>query len=183
MNTTTMTMNNQELWNKCIEFHGHSCGGLAIGFRAALYAKRLLDLDFSDDEQTVCVAENDSCSVDAVQVVLGCSVGKGNLLFHMTGKQAFSFYNRVTGKSVRLITRLKPQGMTKEQSFAYYRETPDEQLFEIKETRIPMPEEARLFESYICESCGELTASNWIRIREGKKLCIDCYQSYDRFHV
>ena len=66
-----MTMNNQELWNRCIEFHGHSCGGLAIGFRAALYAKSLLDLDFSDDEQTVCVAENDSCSVDAVQVVIG----------------------------------------------------------------------------------------------------------------
>ena len=39
-------------------------------------------------------AENDACSVDAIQVVLGCSVGKGNLLFHMRGKQAYSFYER-----------------------------------------------------------------------------------------
>jgi formylmethanofuran dehydrogenase subunit E len=32
-------------------------------------------------------------------------------------------------------------------------------------------------------SCGELTASNWIRIQNGKKLCVDCCRSYDRFHV
>ena len=31
-----------ELWKGCVEFHGHECGGLAVGFRAALYAKELL---------------------------------------------------------------------------------------------------------------------------------------------
>ena len=29
---------NKVLWNKCVEFHGHSCGGLTIGYKAALYA-------------------------------------------------------------------------------------------------------------------------------------------------
>lgn len=79
------------LWKKCAEFHGHECGGLTIGYKAALYAKELLDLDFSEDEQVVCISENDACGVDAIQVILGCSVGKGNLLFHICGKQAFSF--------------------------------------------------------------------------------------------
>ena len=23
-------------WEKCVEFHGHSCGGLRIGYRACL---------------------------------------------------------------------------------------------------------------------------------------------------
>ena len=92
-----------ELWQKCAAFHGHVCPGLTIGFRAALYAIDLLELTFSEDEKTVCVSENDACGCDAIKVVLGCSVGKGNLLFHMTGKQAFSFYNRKTGKSVRLV--------------------------------------------------------------------------------
>lgn len=63
----------------------------------------LLELDFSADEDVVCITENDACGVDAIQVLLGCSVGKGNLLFHLRGKQAFSFYNRKTGKAVRLV--------------------------------------------------------------------------------
>ena len=29
---------NKELWNKCVEFHGHASGGLTIGYKAALYA-------------------------------------------------------------------------------------------------------------------------------------------------
>ena len=97
---------NNELWNKCAEFHGHVCGGLTMGYRAALYAAELLDLHFSKDEQVVCVAENDACGMDAIQVIPGCSVGKGNLLFHITGKQVWSFYNRKTGKSLRLVVKL-----------------------------------------------------------------------------
>ena len=93
-------------WEKCVAFHGQECPGLTIGYRAALYAIDLLELTFSDDEQIVCITENDACGVDAIQVLLGCSVGKGNLLFHMPGKQAFSFYNRKTGKSVRLVLNM-----------------------------------------------------------------------------
>ena len=103
----------QALWERCTAFHGHICPGLAIGFRAALCAAQLLELDFSQDEQTVCIAENDACGVDAIQVVLGCSVGKGNLLFHLRGKQAFSFYHRPSGRSVRLCLKPRPQGMTR----------------------------------------------------------------------
>ena len=90
-----------DLWKKCVEFHGHHCGGLRIGYAAAMYAMELLNIRFSDNEQVVCISENDACGVDAIQVMLGCSIGKGNLLFHMTGKQAFSFYHRETGQSVR----------------------------------------------------------------------------------
>ena len=107
-------------WEKCVEFHGHSCGGLRIGYRAAEYAMELLNIGFSDNEQVVCISENDACGVDAIQVMLGCSIGKGNLLFHMTGKQAFSFYNRETGQSVRLLLKPKPAGMTPEESARYY---------------------------------------------------------------
>lgn len=97
-------------WETCVQFHGHACGGLTIGYKAACYAAELLELSFSGDEQVVCIAENDACGVDAIQALLGCSIGKGNLLFHMRGKQAFSFYNRATGKSVRLVLRPRPEG-------------------------------------------------------------------------
>ena len=110
-------------------------------------------------------------------------VGKGNLLFHMTGKQAFSFYNRSTGQSVRLVLRDKPANIGKGESFAYYQQLEPQQMFDLKPTKLPLPEEARHFTSYVCDCCGETTGSNWIRIDGDKKYCIDCYRHYDRFHV
>ena len=170
-------------WNDCVAFHGHECGGLTIGYKASLYAIELLGLEFSEDEQVVCITENDACGVDAVQVMLGCSIGKGNLLFHMRGKQAFSFYNRKNGKAVRLVLKPKPEGMTKAESFAYYQSCKPEQMFDVKETTIRLPEKARLFDSYICDCCGEIAGANWIRLAGEKKLCLDCYDNYDRFDV
>ena len=170
-------------WNDCVAFHGHECGGLTIGYKASLYAIELLKLEFSADEQGVCISENDACGVDAVQVMLGCSIGKGNLLFHMRGKQAFSFYNRKTGASVRLVLKPKPEGMTREKSFAYYQSCEPKDMFDVKDAVIQLPEKARLFDSYICDCCGEVTGANWIRLAGDKKLCLDCYESYDRFAV
>lgn len=181
-----------KLWEKCVAFHGHGCGGLTIGYKAALYAIELLELSpvdgqlnscISTDEQVVCIAENDACGVDAIQVLLGCSVGKGNLLFHMRGKQAFSFYNRNSGKSVRLVLKKRPEGMTRQQSFAYYQALEPKNMFDVKEATIALPEAAKIFSSYDCDCCGEATGAEWIRLSGEEKLCLDCYQSYSRFDV
>ena len=174
---------NRELFNKCAAFHGHVCGGLTIGYKAALYAKELLELAHSEDEEVVCVSENDACGVDAIQVILGCSMGKGNLLFHMRGKQAFNFYDRTTGKAVRLVLRPLPEGMTRAESQEYYMQHSPQELFDVKSTVITLPEEATIFGSYTCEKCGESTGSNWIRLVGGKKLCLDCAGEYDRFRI
>lgn len=161
-------------WKDCVAFHGHECGGLTIGYKASLYAAQLLQLEFSDDEQVVCITENDACGVDAIQVMLGCSVGKGNLLFHLRGKQAYSFYNRKTGKSVRLVLKPRPEGMTREESFSYYQSLAPEEMFEVKPTVIALPEKAKLFYSFVCDCCGELTGEKWMRTVGDKKLCLDC---------
>ncbi len=183
---------NKKIWETCVAFHGHECGGLTIGYQAALYAVRLLELAqgskersccISEDEQVVCIAENDACGIDAIQVILGCSVGKGNLLFHMRGKQAFSFYNRNTGKSVRLVLKPRPEGMSREESFTYYQEHEPEELFEVKETAIKLPEKAKIFRSLTCSCCGETASENMMRLEGDRILCLDCYDSYDRFHI
>lgn len=183
---------NKKIWETCVAFHGHECGGLTIGYQAALYAARLLELApgskersccISEDEKVVCIAENDACGIDAIQVILGCSVGKGNLLFHMRGKQAFSFYNRNNGKSVRLVLKPRPEGMTREESFAYYQEHEPEELFEVKETTIGLPGKAKIFRSLTCSRCGETASENMMRLEGDRILCLDCYDSYDRFHI
>lgn len=84
-----LNLEEQKLWERCADFHGHTCGGLAIGFQAARRAAALLGLTFSKDEEVVCVAENDACGIDAIQAVLGCSAGKGNLLFRMARQAGF----------------------------------------------------------------------------------------------
>lgn len=168
-------------FRKCAEFHGHICPGLAIGFRAAKYAIKLLNLKFSEDEDVVCVTENDACGVDAIQVLLGCSVGKGNLLFRMRGKQAFSFYNRNTGKSVRLVLKENRGEKSREQLQKELMEKDDEDIFDVKETNFKLPERAKIFTSYPCKKCGEMTAESFIRLEDGKKLCLDCYKEYSRF--
>ena len=105
----------ESLWQKCVAFHGHGCGGLAVGFRAVLYAWELFESDStSEDEEIVCIAETDACGVDAIQALLSCTVGKGNLIFNLQGKNAFSFYRRSDGKSFRLVLRPTPE-KTKEE--------------------------------------------------------------------
>ena len=172
-----------ELWTKCAVFHGHECGGLAIGYKAALYALRLLESDFSTDEDIVCISENDCCSVDAIQVLLGCTIGKGNLLFHMTGKMAFSFYNRSNGKSVRLLLKEPPKEMERQEELYYYQGIDPTDIFDKMDVFIPLPERAKIFHSYRCDCCGEKVGENWIRLQGGKKLCLDCFRRYDRFRV
>ena len=79
-------------FNKVVEFHGHVCPGLAIGYRVAKYIKG--HCDKSEDEELVAIVENNSCSVDAIQQMLSCTFGKGNLIFKDYGKQVFTFYCR-----------------------------------------------------------------------------------------
>lgn len=167
-------------WKRCEEFHGHVCGGLAIGYQAARYAQQLLGKEFSTDEEIVCVAENDACGVDAVQVLLGCSIGKGNLLFHIRGKQAFSFYDRESGQSFRLVLNELPQGT--EDTMQYVLAHEPQVLFTVKEAR-PLPKEAKIFRSYRCACCGEKTGENWVRLVNGEYYCLDCIETYDRFNV
>lgn len=183
-------MDEKKLWKKCAEFHGHECGGLTIGYKASLYVLKLLEVTVDEErgcasgnEQIVCIAENDACGIDAIQVILGCSIGKGNLLFHLRGKQAFSFYNRNNGKSVRLVLKPRSEQMTRAESFIFYQKAAPEEIFEVKQTTIELPEQARLFDSYVCECCGEVTGANWIRLDGEKKVCLDCYQEYCRFEV
>ncbi|NTW05305.1 MAG: formylmethanofuran dehydrogenase, partial [Peptococcaceae bacterium] len=95
----------KSLWEKTVEFHGHICPGLAIGFRAVSLALEKLDYGRSIDEELVAIVENDACGVDAVQVVSGCTFGKGNFFFRDYGKQVYTFAIRNTNRAVRVSVK------------------------------------------------------------------------------
>ena len=50
----------KELWEKCAAFHGHECGGLTIGYKAALYAIKLLELDAVSEKAIFCFTSQGS---------------------------------------------------------------------------------------------------------------------------
>lgn len=171
----------QKIWEECVQFHGHECPGLAIGVRATLVAMEKLGRKFSakSDEQVVCITENDACGVDGVQVLSGCTLGKGNLIYRPTGKMAFSFFCRDTGESVRLMLKADAtKGKERSESQKFILEAPAEDVFDISKPNYSLPEEARIFGSVACEICGETAPEHKIRIQDGKKVCIDCFQDY-----
>lgn len=68
-------------------------------------------------------------------------------------------------------------------TIGYYQSQEPSDMFDVRPTAICLPEQAKLFDSYVCDCCGEVTGANWIRLSGGKKLCLDCYEEYDRFQV
>ena len=90
-------MYDKEKWLRAADFHGHQCPGLAIGYKAVEAALAKRPAGAAQDEEIVCVTENDTCAADAVQALMGCTFGKGNLVYRPLGKMAFSFYFRESG--------------------------------------------------------------------------------------
>ncbi len=164
-----------------IRFHGHLCPGLLIGYRAAKAALEKLGVTRSEDEELVAVVENQSCSVDAVQVLCGCTFGKGNLFFLDYGKQVFTIGSRKSGKAVRIALRgdrIKPTGpdgrTDREKFIEQLLNDPLESLYRSAEPPFEFPAEARIFPTLVCSRCGEGVMETRAVTREGRLYCIPC---------
>lgn len=169
-----------DIWEKAVDFHGHTCGGLALGVRAAMEVQERFGIKRSEDEEVVCVTENDACGVDGIQSVLGCTLGKGNLIYHGTGKFAFNFFNRKTGESFRLMAKDKKEGLYGQEYIEYVLTAPIEDVFYIGKPKMDAPSTAKSLLSVKCSVCGEAAAEQKMRLMDGKPVCIDCYVDYNR---
>ena len=168
------------LWEKSVAFHGHECPGLALGYKACEAAREKMNISFSSDEEIVCVTENDACGVDAVQVITGCTFGKGNLIYRGTGKMAFSFFNRSSGESLRLILKPAAKKMSRQEHQDYLLNASPDEIFSFSKPAFSLPEKARLFASVVCEHCGEAAPEHRIRLHDSQKVCLDCFREYSR---
>jgi formylmethanofuran dehydrogenase subunit E len=185
-----------------IEFHGHICPGLVLGYRVSMLALKELG-ERAEDEELVAIVENNSCAVDAVQVMTGCTFGKGNLIFRDYGKQVYTFIKRPSGEGLRIsITWESPPetGEEKKMWERYMRgdrsdevlkavhnrksrkidaimHGRDEDLFRITKGKMVLPEEAEIYPSIRCALCGEKVMEPRARIKDGKIVCIPCQGS------
>lgn len=189
-----------EEFKRCENFHGHVCPGLSIGYRAARIGLKQLSEQRARDEEIAAVVETDACCVDAIQVITGCTFGKGNFIYKDNGKMAFTFFSRSSGKGIRVSMRpgaLAPDeehmdllaktmaGEATEEMQARFRqlhhqrscdvlEMPEEELFTITEVTLPPPAKARIEPSKTCDRCGEPTMASKLIVAGDGRQCREC---------
>ena len=195
-------------WERCITFHGHICPGLAIGFQATQLGLRLLqERDLAQENPIngiVSIVQNDACGVDAVQVLTGCTFGKGNLLFIDHGKQVYRFVRSQDGRGIRIA--LKHGAMDNETHHLLRNKvvektaTPDEaeefiklhreialrlveaspeDYFKWQEIKIDLPKGPQLNPTVQCAFCGEGVMEQRAHVRDGIIACPECTESYE----
>jgi formylmethanofuran dehydrogenase subunit E len=190
----------REDFKKCAEFHGHVCPGLALGYRAAKAGLDRLKMNRASDEELAVVIETDACGADAIQVLTGCTIGKGNLIIKDYGKQVITLFGRESGEGIRmsmipgkisisdrhreLIKKITDETATEDERREFdamhlqrtreVLEKPLEELFRIEAATIQMPAKARVEPSVPCDRCGEPTMSTKLIEKDGEKLCGEC---------
>ena len=187
----------------CIEFHGHLCPGLVYGYLVAKAAINLLGLERSWDEEVVAICENDSCAVDALQVILGTSTGKGNLILKDYGKNVYTIINRTGQKACRfartkayhykggsgqefdrLDAAVSANTATENQKWRHkllkasdLLSRPFDDVFSTTEVEFVMPPFAPLARSVSCAKCGEMTmATKMVALDNDQRVCSPCHE-------
>jgi formylmethanofuran dehydrogenase subunit E len=171
---------------QCIDFHGHLCPGIIIGYKVAKIAMEKMKFKKARDDEVVCVSMSDGCAVDAIQYLTRCTLGKGNLIFQDYGKMVFLFLKRKKGSSgtgVRISLQStsrwkklrRSKHTSKEKAALDLLKIVEDKLFKIEKLKdYPIPRKARIFPSQKCESCGELTMEPRLKVCDGKLLCPEC---------
>lgn len=192
-------MKKDATYEEACSFHGHSCPGLATGYRVACAALDKLDAERSADEEFVAVVENDACGVDAIQFLCGCTFGKGNLIFRDHGKPVYTFFRRSDGKGLRIYAEafysddkdderyvelsakktLTPQEKQERQQIVDRRiqrilNQPEDKFIRFSEPIEKLPQPARIFNSEYCSVCGERIMATRVERINNQPYCRPC---------
>jgi formylmethanofuran dehydrogenase subunit E len=192
-----------------LKLHGHKCPAMPMGLRVGAAAMNKLGVDRAKDGQLVALVEIGehhcaTCFADGVQMVTGCTFGKGNIRKLHYGKWGVTLIDKATGRAVRVSPKAQAMAANKQTDFFQkYRmkgvpasEVPDEVVAPLVEKVMGAPDEAMLevgevfervwdepahsFDSFPCEDCGEMVVEPYGRMHGGKKLCIPCREKLTR---
>lgn len=183
------------------EFHGHQCPFMPIGYRMGRLALERLGLEREKDHGLFVIAElgeghPQTCLMDGIQVATGATFGKLLISKTFYGKLAATFYHREKGgirfslrpDAVDEMGKFKfiavrktgvepsqiPAALSEEIIRWVYEQT-DESLFavELKPDYQFKPVKGS-FSKTKCATCGEYVFDRYLRMKEGKPVCIPC---------
>jgi len=194
----------EKLLIKAGTLHGHYCPGLSMGVRISAYLMNEIKTISDGMEELIAIVEANNCVSDGVQYVTGCTLGNNALIYRDFGKTAvtlskrdgngirvsvnpdyrknlekeFPEYIELFNKVVRdragteeELSLFKQHG--KEVSFNMLKMDFD-RFFTVKKVKADIPEYAPMFDSILCDCCGEnVMATRIIQNNEGS-YCYYC---------
>lgn len=186
-----------------LTLHGHKCPAMPMGLRVGAAAMNKLGVERAKDGQLIAlveIGENHcaTCFADGVQMITGCTFGKGNIQKLHYGKWGLTLLDRKSGRAVRVTPKAEAMAANKQTDFfQQYRmkgvpasQVPAEVVDPVVARVMNAPEEQLLqvgdvferqwegvphsFDSFVCEICGEMTVEPYGRILGDKRVCIPC---------
>lgn len=184
--------------------HGHKCPAMPLGLRAGAAALEALGVERAADGQLEAILELGDghcahCFADGVQMITGCTFGKGNIRKLGYGKFGLTLVERASGRQVRVVPRAEAQAASRQTPFFLeYRmkgvpasKVPADVVEPLIEKVMNAPVDAILkvepvqqgpvvakpreqFSSFVCERCGDMVIESYGRIQGDKKVCIPC---------
>ncbi len=193
----------REFFDAGLKLHGHKCPAMPLGLRAGAAAMNALGVERSQDKQLLALVElgDDHCAHcfgDGVQMITGCTFGKGNIQQLGYGKFGLTLVDKATGRAVRVVPKAEAQLQTKRTPFfqeyrmkgvpaskvpaevvepliAQVLHAPEDQLFTIGEGfDYAVTNQPENFHSFICDRCGEMVVEPYGRLVGKHKVCIPC---------
>jgi len=183
------------------EFHGHRCPFMPVGYRMGKLALEYLGIEREKDHGFFVFPEAGEghpqiCMIDGIQAATGATYGKGLIAKTFYGKLAATFYHPKKG-AVRYALRAEFLDAFGNFEFFAYRkkgvepsEIPPaladevinwvyEQTNEFMLKVEPKPDfkftpVKGSFNRAKCSVCGEYVFERYVRVKDGKPVCIPC---------
>ena len=191
------------------EFHGHQCPFMPIGYRMGALAMEKLEVGKSLNHEMHVFSEMgighpQGCMQDGIMAATAATFGKGMIEKLYYGKVAATFWYPGKG-AVRIALKNEFADRLSPHEFFKYRkqgvepseipvnvkqdiintvlEASNDDLFNVK--MLPDFEFSPVKGSFMkekCEVCGEYTFERYLRVKDGKKVCIPCSE-YNKAEV
>ena len=188
-----------------LTLHGHKCPAMPMGLRVGAAAMNALGVERAKDGQLLALVElgEDHCATcfaDGVQMITGCTFGKGNIKKLHYGKWGVTLVEVTTGRAVRVTPKAEAMLANKQtEFFKEYREkgvpaskvpagvveplvervmdAPDEKLLTVGQVfQYEIKHRPHSFSGLVCDECGEMVVEGYARIVGDKKVCIPCQE-------
>ncbi len=196
-------VNPKDYYEAGLLLHGHKCPAMPMGLRVGASAMNKLGVERAKDGELVTLIEIGdnhcaTCFADGIQMITGCTFGKGNIKKLHYGKWGVTLIDKKSGRAIRVTPKASAMEANKKSDFfKKYREkgipassVPEEVVMPLID-RVMNSDEDKLinageifkyevvenphsFEGFICDLCGEMTVEPYGRISGDKKVCIPC---------
>lgn len=187
---------------RVVDFHGHICPELALGGKFCEFVQSLLEKETVANTDLSIISENTTSALDAIQVLLGVTVGNQRLMVLDYGKHNYTLFSRQHHRGWKL--RLKSIYYGDEETYLglenkimhneamledmvrfkqlldsrvrFILELPPEELFAIEEVDANARPQESASVYLTCSVCGEqVLASRSVESRNSI-FCLPCFQ-------